>query len=59
MTPQTNNFKVLISGEVDAILYTFLHEQFGPETGEDQKKKYWKIDDIQKVARIIHRFDER
>lgn len=56
ITPQTNSFRVLISGEVDRMLYPFLHEQFGEEHGLDQNKKYWKIDDIAKVATIIDRF---
>lgn len=59
MTPHANDFKVLVSGEVDQILLGFLRAQFGREAGEDQNKKYWKIENIQNVASVIERFDQR
>lgn len=59
VTPHANDFKVLVSGEVDPMLLGFLRAQFGLEAGEDQNKKYWKIENIQKVASVIERFDQR
>ena len=59
VTPRTNNFKVLVSGEVGPILFDYLRSHFGTEAGEDQNKKYWDIEDIQKVASIIKRFDQQ
>lgn len=58
VTPQKSNFRVLVSGEVDPLLAGNLREHFGSETGEDQGKKYWHIQNLQSVAKIIQHFDE-
>jgi len=59
VTPQKSNFRVLISGEIDPLLSGFLRAHFGSEAGVDQGKKYWNLGDLQNVAKIIRRFNER
>jgi len=61
IAPRIHYYSVTPSGEVETLMYHFLHSQFGAETGEDYKGrwKYWNILDIDGVAKIIHRFGER
>ena len=60
VTPRTHWYCVEPTGEVGALMYNFLHDHFGPETGEDYKGrwKYWDIKGIGDVSTIIRRFGE-
>ena len=50
----SNYFRVLISGGVDELLSRFMEDNFGEVAGMDQGKKYWKVEGIESVLRIIH-----
>jgi hypothetical protein len=60
VTPKTNCYCVTLTGEVEALMYNFLHTRFGAENGEDYKGrwKWWNITDLGEVATIIQRFGE-
>ena len=61
IAPRIHYYSVTPSGEVEAMLYHFLHSHFGVETGQDYKGrwKYWNIPDLDGVAKLIQRFGER
>lgn len=58
VTPRVSCYRVSTTGEVATLLYNFLCSNFGTETGVDQNRKYWNIEQFRDVAEVIHRFDE-
>lgn len=58
VTPYVSTYLVVVTGEAETLLYSFLCSHFGAELGESQGKKYWKINDIGDVAKIIRRFGQ-
>lgn len=57
-TPRVNGYSVCPTGEVESLLYHFLTQRFGKETGIDQTRKYWNIGSIQDVASIVEEFSK-
>ncbi len=58
ITPRTKCYCVCPTGEVEMLLYNFLCSHFGTETGIDQSRKYWNIENYGDVAKVIRHFDE-
>ena len=56
VTPQTSCFWLVITGEVDSILYGVIKRRNGEYEGEDQGHKYWHISRIEEIEEIIHIF---
>jgi len=56
--PQQHNYSVLITGEVDSLLYHYLKSQYGVQVGEDQGRKYWLVDNVEDTGEIIRYFGE-
>ena len=53
---QTDVFRVLVSGEVDGLMTDFLRSGYGPEAGEDQGKKYWKVAGEHNIVASLRKF---
>jgi hypothetical protein len=60
VSPRINAYSITPTGEVASLMDHFLRSNFGPETGEDYKKrwKYWKIN-VADVSSVIRHFGER
>lgn len=58
ITPMRNGYCVCPTGVVETLLYDFLCSNFGTETGVDQNRKYWNIENYGDVAKVIRRFGE-
>ena len=58
ITPRLNCYCVCPTGEAEPPLYDFLCSHFGTETGTDQNRKYWNIENYGDVAKVIRRFGE-
>lgn len=57
--PRVRGYNVLSTGDAETLLLQFLYSHFGVEKGENSKgRKYWEIQDIDGVAKIIQRFAE-
>ncbi|MCF7989005.1 MAG: hypothetical protein K9M02_01035 [Thiohalocapsa sp.] len=54
--PRRDDFRVLLSGEVDSVLGGYMRSRFGPHKGEDQGKKYWYLDSIADIESVIEYF---
>jgi len=54
--PRRNDYFLLVTGDVEGFLYNFLKQNFGPHIGEDQGRKYWSIQNIGDVEKIIRFF---
>ena len=57
--PRRNDFRILVTGEVEGYLYHFLKIHFGTNIGEDQGRKYWYVPDLADLERIIRFFDSQ
>lgn len=57
--PQTERYRVSITGEVDGLLYHYLKGRFGINVGEDQGRKYWHIEKIEDVQQVIRHFENQ
>lgn len=51
----TNGYRVLVTGDVDSLLYPLISNLYGSEHGEDQGRKYWRLDldGMQSVVRMF------
>ncbi len=60
VAPRTDGYCITPAGEVETLMYDFLHTNFGNERGEDYKGrwKWWNITDCGDVARVIQHFAE-
>jgi hypothetical protein len=58
VTPMVKCYCVCPTGEVETLLYNYLCSHFGTETGVDQSRKYWNIENYGDVAKVIRRFGE-
>jgi len=60
IAPRVRCYSVTPSGEVEDLLYHFLHSNFGDANGVDYKGrwKWWNITELDDVAKIIQRFAE-
>ena len=54
--PRRNSYSVLLTGEVDSLLYHYLKSRNGPHVGEDQGRKYWLVENVEDVGEIIRYF---
>ena len=59
VTPRTDGYCVTPSGDVEALMFNFLHTNFGDESGNDYKGrwKWWNIKPGD-IARVIQHFGE-
>jgi hypothetical protein len=58
ITPRTDCYCVTPTGEVETLMYHYLHSNFGAESGQDGRYRWWSIADFDEVAGIIRRFGE-
>lgn len=54
--PRARDFRVLVTGEAETVLYHYMLNDFGPHVGEDQGRKFWIVPDVQDVEHIISQF---
>ena len=57
VTPRARGYNVTLTGEVATLMYPFLCNRFGKETGEG-RYKWWDIQNIKDLAEIIRHFDK-
>lgn len=54
--PRKSDYSVLVTGEVERLLYQFIKSRHGLHYGEDQGRKYWLVQNVEDVVEIIRYF---
>jgi len=53
-----DSYQVGPTGEAKSLLYDFMHDHFGIESGEYHYGKHWNISNYGGVAKVIRQFNE-